>query len=599
MRSARPFAGRRLGLATLLLGVAAAACRGTPPLRQPADDLAYAFELELGHASPLVRVHLAVTGEPDGTSAFEVEPQWGGVGSVAQLLGALEARGRGGRLLELTATGDSSWEARHEPGEELELSWTLRGELAPNTATPDTAGNEYRPLVRADLFHAIGGTSLAWPAWMADGEPRKIALEWRGFREAGWDATSSHGGHGGGAGRVEARCSIGAFRHAVFLAGRLRREERVLPGGGTLEIAVAPGSNGTPGGECFDFAGFADLAASIVAAEREFFDDPGPPRYLITLLPTPSLGPGSFSMGGTGLTDSFALFLSEGVALAPGSDERLRVARLLAHEHMHAWNGHVIQPAPPEELCYWFSEGFTEFYTGRMLLAAGLITPAERVAILNERLAGYWTSAARNLPNREIQERFWQSQEVQELPYARGELVAIALDHEIRRASGGARSLDDLMRELLVDARAGAHHTLDDLIARFARWTSPAFAAGIRAVVADGADVVLAPDTWSEWLALETRPGARYELGFDLEASAAAGVVSGVVPGSNAWNAGLRDGQRLARFDGQPGLADAPVTAAVLDGTPAASARPLELRWLPRGQPIDLPAFRLVADGVF
>jgi len=61
---------------------------------------------------------------------------------------------------------------------------------------------------------------------------------------------------------------------------------------------------------------FSTLATRIVALGREFFADYGQPFYLVSLIPVGTEAARGSSYGGTGLTHSFALFLTRGMTLA-------------------------------------------------------------------------------------------------------------------------------------------------------------------------------------------------------------------------------------------------------------------------------------------
>jgi predicted metalloprotease with PDZ domain len=566
-----------IALAVLFLALGAEAQATAVPA---APELAWSFEL-LDGTPRRVRAVLALQGEADGTSEFGVAPGWGGVGNVADLLHELRAEDASGRELTLERSGPTAWLVSHEPGAALALRWLLEP-LSAGSGPSD--GNDYRPLVTDDHFHATGDTTLVWPAWMEEGPPRDMSLTWRGFAGAGWTVASSHGLQP----QLRVRRTLPDFRRAVFYAGRdLRTLVRPM-GGGDLAVAI--------GGSQWAFRDdeLLDLAARIIGEQRRFLDDPGPPLYVITLLPTPRL-PSGFSLGGTGLTDSFALFVMDGIGLAPGSDERRRVARLLAHEHFHSWNGGLLKPREPEELAYWVSEGFTEFYAGRLLLAAGLITAAERVDGLNEMLAGYWASPVRNVPNERIREAFWSDADVQRLPYQRGELAALLVDDAIRRAHAGRASLDDLLRELVAEARTGeTAYDTESMLARIGRWAGAETAARVRAIIVDGADAQLPPGTWAPWVEVTTRESHEYELGFDREASFAAGVVVGVREGSAAWEAGVRDGQQLRGLSLPGRDPDVPVTLTLREESGERA-----LSWRPAGAPRPLPCLRLAQPGLF
>jgi len=582
-------AARRVFASVLAaLIVRAATAQGSPPAAEsqptPAAGVGYAFEL-LDGTPRRVAVELTVTGQASGESRFAVAPGWGGVTGVADLLHDLSAADAQGAALPMERDGDTAWVVKHAPGAPLRLRWELRPLPQDQISTQ---GNEYRPVVTDTEFHAVGETAFVWPEWLENPDERDVALQWRGFQAAGWKVACSHG-PADEDGRLLAHTSLQGFRHAVFVAGSgLRLAERAVSGG-TLQTAIF--------GDGWQFRDeeFTDLVARIVESERAFFRASGPPFYLVTLFPTPKL-PHGFSLGGTSLTDSFALFVMDGISLRPDADERLRVARVLAHEHFHAWNGGVIAPAEPEQLGYWFSEGFTEFYAGRVLLAAGLITPAQRVAGLNEMLQGYWSSPVRNEPNARVEKDFWNDADVQKLPYQRGEIAAILCDDAIRTSSGGKLSLDDLMRELMADAPKSNRYTTDSMLERLQRWAGAAAADRVRAIVVDGADAVLPPGTWSPWVEVTTRPSAHFELGFDREATFKSGLVSGVRDGSAAFAAGLRNGQRAAGLSMGPPVASSRVTLTIREDD-----GPRDISWLPAGEPFALPALELKqpATGTF
>ncbi len=264
------------------------------------------------------------------------------------------------------------------------------------------------------------------------------------------------------------------------------------------------------------------------------------------------------------------------------------MVHLLGHELFHAWNGLTItsDDHTPEGADYWFSEGFTNFYARRLLYRAGLVSLDATIAQLDSELAAYDASPLRAAPNQAIVDGFWKSHDLENLPYARGNAIAIAVDREIARVSKGHRSLDDVMRELVVEARAGGHVSVDSLLARFARETSPPFAAKLRAAIVDGAPVPLDPNVLAPCLRVAHEQRPQFQLGFDLKATQAAGFkVVGVVAGSRAATAGLRDGDQLRQVDLEIGKPMRPVELVVDGGR--------MVRYLPQGALVDVRVFEL------
>jgi predicted metalloprotease with PDZ domain len=397
-----------------------------------------------------------------------------------------------------------------------------------------------------------------------------VRFTWKGFREAGWTVASSFGVEPEG---FVARASLDELRHAVYLAGRDVRVRRVAVRGREVAVAIA--------GRAWTFGDdeFVEDVRSIVEAERAFFADDDFPFYLVSAIPVGLADPHSRSLGGTGLTRSFALFLQPDTPLGTRAGGDLQVPHVLAHEMFHHWNGGIASMEEPEQLVYWFSEGFTEFFARRLLLRAGYGGRDEFARSLNATLKDHALSPVRDAPNERIRLEFWKDRDVGRLPYLRGDLVAVLLDREIRSRSGGARSLDDFVREVVVRGRHGEKVGTDPLLRRIADWTDAAFAERVRAIVVDGAPVPLDPSTFEPCLEMRSEEAAAFDLGFDLEASRSAKETRGVRAGSAAERAGLRDGLPLLRCSITFGQADVPVEVGVRD---AGAER--TIRWLPRGE---------------
>lgn len=146
-----------------------------------------------------------------------------------------------------------------------------------------------------------------------------------------------------------------------------------------------------------------------------------------------------------------------------GTDYR-QLLGLASHEYFHTWHVKRIRPAALARYDYareqhtrllWVFEGFTSYYDDLMLLRAGLIDAAAYLDVL-----GQTAGAVLRAPGRLVQSvaessfdawiKYYRQDENSPNAvvsyYAKGALVALALDLAIRQRSGGARSLDDVMR---------------------------------------------------------------------------------------------------------------------------------------------------------
>ena len=534
------------------------------------------YRFELTPAGPLaVRVSMTVMSRGESTSRLAIAPEWGGVRDCERFIHNLQVRDAAGKACTVKASGHG-WDVEHEPDALLTATYDLR----PGEGNPwDKFGTHYEPVLRDDLFCLIGNTGLIYPEWLEDSGPIDISLEWSGFRDRGWEIASSFPLDSDSADRISVNRPLPQFRHAMFMAGKLRTADRKVKGG---NVRIALYGDDWP----FSVDEMADLVARIVEMERDFVRDYGDPHFLVTIAPVgPRAHPEAVSMGGTGLTDCFALYMAPGSAIGETSPHRNRVLQLLAHEYFHTWNGGEIHVEEPEELVYWFSEGFTDFFAARMLLKAGLTSDDVWLDRMNESMQALWLSPAATAPASEIQKQFWTSSALRDLPYKRGDVVALCIDEEIRRASGGKKSIDDFFLEVLADGRRGSKVSTDSLIARLAEWTSPEFAAGIRRVVVDGA----LPDPPREI----TTPRAeridqesyRWDAGLDVDASVKTRIVTGVKEGSAAHAAGLRDGMAIKGLNLHHGDPGKEVTLKVGDDK-------REIKYWPRGEGVKVVGYR-------
>jgi predicted metalloprotease with PDZ domain len=139
---------------------------------------------------------------------------------------------------------------------------------------------------------------------------------------------------------------------------------------------------------------------------------------------------------------------------------------LAAHEYFHLWNVKRIKPRAlvrPDlrretyTTLLWAMEGITSYYDTLLLRRAGFIDAARYLAKVGEVITSVESVPGRRaLPLAEASRLAWikHYRPDENTPnsgvsyYAKGEVVALLLDLEIRRRTSGARSLDDLMRLL-------------------------------------------------------------------------------------------------------------------------------------------------------
>lgn len=225
----------------------------------------------------------------------------------------------------------------------------------------------------------------------------------------------------------------------------------------------------------------------------------------------------------------------------------------LAHEMFHTFQPRLVAEAGSDGSLSdsWFNEGLAVFYQRVLPFRHGMIDAGTFLRDLNYYAGRYYTNILGNLPNAEVAAGFWKDTRIRTLPYDRGFLYFATVDDAMRKNSHGKRSLDDLLLKLLARQRAG--HTLvqrdwEEVV------RSEIGAAGVAAFEAMLAGTPPLPESnaFGPCFRRVTKRMRRYELGFEPAVLAEPQrIVRGLVAGSAAQQAGLRDGDEITMPVGQ------------------------------------------------
>ena len=383
-------------------------------------------------------------------------------------------------------------------------------------------GNPYRPIVQPGYFHLIGSTFLATPR-LNDTTPTFVHLR---DLPHGWHFASDLEHHG---------LVLGHAAPSVAVAGDFRV---VHARDHNIRVAMR-------GQWSFTDTEFANGVSDIVAAERAFWGDPSTP-YLVTVTQLVSPDNNWLSIGGTGLGDAFAFFATPNAGYQ-------QIARTLAHEGIHTWIPAEVGGMPDGEAeipDYWFSEGFTDFYTGRVMVRGHLWTPAAFAADLNQMLNEYASSPVRTEPNSRVVADFWHDETVAHLPYQRGRLLATIWDARLRMTPAH-HDMNWVLLEMRRRARGGAGQHAVPLFETVMREQGADISADVAQYVERGAPILLDENIFAPCGRVTTRDVPAFSRGFDITATSANNnVISGVDPSLPAYAAGLRNGMVLIRRDG-------------------------------------------------
>ncbi len=214
-----------------------------------------------------------------------------------------------------------------------------------------------------------------------------------------------------------------------------------------------------------DLTRLCEDLARICEWQIRFFGEPAPQRRYVFLVTAVDHG-----YGGLEHRASSALLCSRDDLPYPGMKgipKRYRTfLSLCSHEYFHAWNIKRIRPATltPYQLdrenyttLLWAFEGFTSYYDDLTLLRSGLITPKEWLAVLAQTIDRVQRDPGRRrqtLAESSFDAWIKYYRPDENTPnagvsyYAKGAIVALALDLTLRSASNGATSLDEVMRQL-------------------------------------------------------------------------------------------------------------------------------------------------------
>jgi predicted metalloprotease with PDZ domain len=161
------------------------------------------------------------------------------------------------------------------------------------------------------------------------------------------------------------------------------------------------------------------------------------------------------------------------------ADDPRRWIGTVSHEHFHAWNVKRLKPAGLVPYDYsreqyiqelWFAEGVTSYYADVHLMRSGLSTAEEFVTRQGGQIAGLQRNEARKwISLDDASTNTWQTY----TPggpftvnyYNKGQILGFMLDLEIRGATGGKKSFDDVLRYLYENnyQRGGKGYTNDDV----------------------------------------------------------------------------------------------------------------------------------------
>ncbi len=503
-------------LLTALLATLLFSCQ-----QKPASDVSYSIRSVTRDSLTQLHIKMEFAADTSGVTNLSFPNEAWGETDLFQTLGNIQLLNVEGAIEKDLDSGRIV--LMHPKNvERLEVKYVLQqdfnGELSSRAV--------YRPIINKDYFHLFSHNMFMVPENTDD--KLDIRLSWIDFPE-GYTIHNSFGS--GEREQLLADMDKELFGNAIFVGGDFRVFDGEVNGN---KISLATRGEWVP----FKDEEVFEVLDQTLTHQRNFWGDHSQGYFTVTMQPFPEEMGSSFQ--GTGLTNSFATSVSNNDFTEIG-----QMVYLFNHELMHNWIGHTIQNDNEEEQ-YWFSEGFTEYYTFKNIAKNKIngLDGAFFIEEINRTIRDLYASPVVEAPNAEINyENFWTNYDYSKLPYWRGAVFAFYLDLKIQDTSNDNKSLDDVMHQLYTDATAkGQKLTHDYFMSILSEYWEGNFESFFQKHIEEGQKVDLV-GLFSD-LELKFSPMSDiYELGFTFSEDRKS--IASVVEGSAAWQAGVRKGDEV------------------------------------------------------
>lgn len=379
-----------------------------------------------------VEAHYATAGEA------EVElfmPVWTPgdyiIRDFSQWVDRLSAAGKDGQPLHLQALSKSRWRVSCAGQSEIVLAYRVKG-----AKTPEVASN-YVDSAKA----VLQGTAT----FISPVKPVQPAFELQVELPAGWKSieTGLPPAPGPGPGHYLAR-DFDQLVDCPIVAGSTEVQEFRVAGVRHRLVYLRGFSAIRDGARAV-----RDVAKVVEATHQLWGVFPfaqEPPRgYWFLNLP---------GLPGPGLEhkNSTCIEYSAGA----GKNGHRKWLNTLCHEYFHTWNGKNLRPVALGPFDYearndtpslWIAEGLTHYYTELLLTRAGLATHGEYLRSLSSFIGGFQRQRGSGISLSEASMRTWEPGPHPVSYRSGGVAVGFLLDQQIRQATSGRASLDEVMRE--------------------------------------------------------------------------------------------------------------------------------------------------------
>ncbi|MDE3196169.1 MAG: M61 family metallopeptidase, partial [Acidobacteriota bacterium] len=242
---------------------------------------------------------------------------------------------------------------------------------------------------------------------------------------------------------------------------------------------------------------------------------------------------------------------------------------LISHEFFHVWNVKRLRPVELGPFDYeaenptaglWFAEGITEYYAHLLVRRAGLITRTEYLAELSQAIHSLQTTPGRGVTSVEQASRdAWiklyrpdeNTPNTSISYYVKGAVIGWLLDTRIRAASGGSRSLDDLMRQAYARYSGGRGFTGAEMRGLASEVAGESLEGFFGRTLESTEELDYAEAL--QWFGLRFRPTERTgqaTMGAETKIEGGRLVVARIPRGTLAYDSGLNVGDEIVAIEG-------------------------------------------------
>lgn len=258
-----------------------------------------------------------------------------------------------------------------------------------------------RPIIDKNYFHVLGSSLFVIPNKVFDTELSKVNIK------INWNNLSNeevfHSSFGPDR-TLNLNVTNDELVASFFVGGDFRRYQFDYKG--NLVYFVTRGD-----WKIFDEKEIFKILKETVTFQNDFWNDPREDIYSVSLIPTFERWTSTYksnSIGGRSFSNSFVSFASnnEGTTLKS-------MSWLYNHELLHKWIVNTIKNENEVEQ-YWFSEGFTDYYSYKLMLKNRKLNAIEFIEILNyEVLIPHYKDKVNNVPNSELTwKNYWSNYSV-------------------------------------------------------------------------------------------------------------------------------------------------------------------------------------------